>query len=712
MILNSAPENLATLGNVAQVSEFRIRNSAKAFGILSSGLYANKIRAIVRELSCNAVDSHVAAGVPDLAFDVHLPTPLRPYFSIRDYGTGLSHDQVLNIYTTYFESTKTNSNDFIGALGLGSKSPFSYTDNFTVIAIKDGKKGVYSAFINNDGVPAVAVMGQDDTEEPAGVEVKFAVTDRDDFRKFVYEAEQVYRYFTLKPNFTGAEATPPVIEYNAENIIPNVHQRKDGQWGRGSSNRAIMGNIEYPIELPRKNTDIDELSHIDNNSLDLFFEIGDLDFQASREGLQYTEKTIASIVSKYREISDVLAEKFAKETADIKNKWDLSKFVVNRINDRLWSTAARQYQYKHKLPFVHAYTHGHAHLTSIDVSIKDLEEKFNISVRAFTVDSGYVADRTSSEVKPSYSQTFAVGPGGHMRFVKNPENKKVWEQSKYHFKTQTKGKHLVWVLFAKDPAKPVLFKEFFKFIHNPPADTILEVTDLVKKEIVKKAKQNRKISTLRLAYRKGNYRDECVWEPYELDQSQQQTEINYYVPIKGYQAFNKLNQPLDIKKYYMQMVQSNKKEFQKIRVFGVRQDDIPVVESQSNWILLDDFLATELGKITKEDFFGMIIASVDKNNSRMYTSSTIMKNLDPRSPFVLFGSKATTAETNTLHYLSELCKTYAPGVDVENLKNEAKAEMHKIQQRYPMLTLLRGGYYDDPIVAEYIQFVDQHKGLN
>ena len=62
MKLHSAVQNEAILSNVGEVGEFRIRNSAKAFNILSSGLYANKIRAIIRELSCNAVDSHVAAG--------------------------------------------------------------------------------------------------------------------------------------------------------------------------------------------------------------------------------------------------------------------------------------------------------------------------------------------------------------------------------------------------------------------------------------------------------------------------------------------------------------------------------------------------------------------------------------------------------------------------------------------------------------------------
>ena len=169
MILNNAPQNEAVLSNVGEIGEFRIRNSAKAFNILSSGLYANKIRAIIRELSCNAIDSHTAAGKLDTQFEVHIPNALEPHFSIRDFGTGLTHEQVTNIYATYFESTKTDSNAFIGALGLGSKSPFSYTDNFTVTAIKDGKKGIYSAFINGEGVPSIALMMSEDTDEHAGV---------------------------------------------------------------------------------------------------------------------------------------------------------------------------------------------------------------------------------------------------------------------------------------------------------------------------------------------------------------------------------------------------------------------------------------------------------------------------------------------------------------------------------------------------------------
>ena len=242
MILNNTPENQAIMSNVGEIGEFRIRNSAKAFNILSSGLYANKIRAIIRELSCNAVDSHVAAGKTDVPFEIHLPNSLDPFFSIRDFGTGLTHDQVTNIYTTYFESTKTDSNAFIGALGLGSKSPFSYTDNFTVTAIKDGKRGIYSAFTNGEGVPSIALMMTEETDEPSGVEIKFSVNDRYDFYKFRDEAVKVFRHFKLKPTIKGcAEFRFELPDYETRDIIPGVHTLNNAR-----RSVAVMGNIAYP----------------------------------------------------------------------------------------------------------------------------------------------------------------------------------------------------------------------------------------------------------------------------------------------------------------------------------------------------------------------------------------------------------------------------------------------------------------------------------
>src|SRR5574343_126832 len=144
MIIEKDSQKVQTIG-LDSTSGFKINATAKAFAILSSGLYANKIRAIVRELSCNAYDSHKAANKEHVPFKVVLPSPLDSTFSVQDFGLGLSEEQVFNLYTTYFESTKTQSNDYIGALGLGSKSPFSYTSSFLVTSIFEGVKSTYLA---------------------------------------------------------------------------------------------------------------------------------------------------------------------------------------------------------------------------------------------------------------------------------------------------------------------------------------------------------------------------------------------------------------------------------------------------------------------------------------------------------------------------------------------------------------------------------------
>ena len=162
-------------GTTGEEVGFRISSTgkaaAKAFSILSSGLYADKIGAIVRELSCNAYDSHIAAGHPQLPFEIKLPTTFDQTFYVKDFGTGLSHEDVIGMYTTYFESTKSDSNEYIGALGLGSKSPFSYTTAFTVESRFNGTIRVYSAYLDELGMPKIVLNGEAPTNEPNGMTI-------------------------------------------------------------------------------------------------------------------------------------------------------------------------------------------------------------------------------------------------------------------------------------------------------------------------------------------------------------------------------------------------------------------------------------------------------------------------------------------------------------------------------------------------------------
>jgi HSP90 family molecular chaperone len=74
--------------------------------ILSKRLYSNPELAVCRELVSNAIDSHVAAGNKQ-PVEVFLPDWSNDFrFVVKDYGTGLSEEEVLNLYTTYGASTK------------------------------------------------------------------------------------------------------------------------------------------------------------------------------------------------------------------------------------------------------------------------------------------------------------------------------------------------------------------------------------------------------------------------------------------------------------------------------------------------------------------------------------------------------------------------------------------------------------------------------
>ena len=478
MILNNAPVNEAIVSNVAEIGEFRIRNSAKAFSILSSGLYANKIRAIIRELSCNAVDSHAAAGKKDTPFDVHLPNTLEPHFAIRDYGTGLSHQQVTQIYTTYFESTKTASNEFIGALGLGSKSPFSYTDNFTVTAIQNGVKGIYSAFINGEGVPSIALMMQEPTDEPAGVEVKFSVNDRYDFDKFRQEARTVYKHFALRPVVSGNGDFGFVdAEYESRDIVPGVHSYANG---RGSS-VAIMGNIAYPIEVPAADQSIGDLRNLLGCGLEMHFGIGELDFQASREGLSYIPSTVAAIKAKLEQVNTALAVVIAKEADAIENLWDRAVFLYKKKEHRLWTAAVAKYAQDTALSTYD--DKQYARLKKFCFKVEDLAAKYNIVIRLLhqtrgtkTVNNG----KSTTEYAPGHAknaaghyitwQEWQIPVDDTCHFIINDLKTGAGERARYHYRETGCDVYsrAIWILEKADKTKEMDTKSFFAAIQELP----------------------------------------------------------------------------------------------------------------------------------------------------------------------------------------------------------------------------------------------------
>ena len=286
MIVKDQINSVETIGNITNQSEFKIKVSPKAFQILSS-LYSDKPLAIVRELGCNAMDSHIVSGQPNRPIHVHVPNSLEPWLTIQDFGTGISHENIYKIYTEYFNSTKTNTNDQVGMLGLGSKSPFCYTDSFTITSIHEGVKRIYNAYFNQQGVPTISLASQENTKDHNGVAVQIPIK-QSDIGSFFGAVQKAFQFFDVKPIIVGGD-----VKWDRKVDFEGTFWKSMTSLNQSY---AIMGGVSYPIDTYKLSDDNYEITR--KAGLVINFDIGELDVTPSRESLMYHDWVLENINNK------------------------------------------------------------------------------------------------------------------------------------------------------------------------------------------------------------------------------------------------------------------------------------------------------------------------------------------------------------------------------------------------------------------------------
>lgn len=153
------------------VSEITASATSHILNTLST-LYANPPFAVMREFIANGIDAHRDAGY-DGPVEVTLPTAQRPSLIVKDHGAGMSRDTLVNTYYNYGESTKRNSSEHIGALGLGAKSAYSLSPTWELVSVTKASVIHVVSCINEDGVPEHHLQ---ETPNTAGSETGVTVT--------------------------------------------------------------------------------------------------------------------------------------------------------------------------------------------------------------------------------------------------------------------------------------------------------------------------------------------------------------------------------------------------------------------------------------------------------------------------------------------------------------------------------------------------------
>jgi hypothetical protein len=301
-------------------------NVGHIFSILRNKLYSNKPLAIIREYCTNAFDAHVEAGIPERPIEVSFPTAFKNSLTIRDFGYGLSEGDVFNVFASYGESTKRNTNDQVGMMGLGSKSAFCYVNDFTITSYHSGKKSTYLAYIDETNIGKISKIAEEPTDETGlAIDVVVKTIDLKAFRD-------------VAGDFL-AEFSPQPIIRNDDNVVRMMAEKQNETYlvkgdfyaiinrYYGNNSSVRMGNVTYPFSF---NDITPTLTHSEDDALycfryltvKLLAPIGSVVPSASRESLEMDDKTKSYIKNALLRVVDNVKQDMQSKYDDCPSLYD------------------------------------------------------------------------------------------------------------------------------------------------------------------------------------------------------------------------------------------------------------------------------------------------------------------------------------------------------------------------------------------------------
>lgn len=301
-----------------------ISNMGLFYDMMSKSIYSNAPGSIIRELVSNGFDAHAE-------IDVKKPVIIKGkyeegdyYLSVQDFGVGISEDRFKKVYLKYLSSTKRHSNKYLGAMGLGSKSPFAYADVFYVLTRYDGIEYYYVMSKGQQATPNWDLLYKKPTTEENGTTVKFILEGGqygDDWYRFQKEITNQLRYFDdVYVDGFGIENEYTILSYST------FMYRKDT---KEENMHIALGKVTYPIDwdtLKRVRIPI---------PVGVKFEIGELMITSNRESIRYNDEAIDFINKK---VDACIAELNSLAT---ENVYDELEQVLKAIEDNRYSKFLR-----------------------------------------------------------------------------------------------------------------------------------------------------------------------------------------------------------------------------------------------------------------------------------------------------------------------------------------------------------------------------------
>lgn len=330
MIINKQENEILRTGeDTSKKATISANKAAKLQMLLSEGLYSDPITATIAELTNNGVDSIVASGKNPIENPVIVSINKNENeqyeFSVKDEGLGLNEEEFINIVMNYLESTKEDSNDFIGSWGLGSKSPLSLKRSYFFICRKDNVERKFMVY-QGEEFTEFDKLYEKPTDELNGVEVIVPIKDYYEAQEFVRKAKSKLAYYDTV-----------ILQIYGQIIQNTIFRSDDWQFSTQNTDNKLhfcLKDVYYSI-------DWDKLGiYSIGIPISLKFDLSDgLIPSPSREYIIYNESSKKIILDKIKKVANWFIDKYNsewKEYETLKDAWNFINqynFYVN-INDK------------------------------------------------------------------------------------------------------------------------------------------------------------------------------------------------------------------------------------------------------------------------------------------------------------------------------------------------------------------------------------------
>ena len=302
-------------------------NNYHIFKMLTT--YSNPIESVVREYTSNCFDSHKRANV-DKPVVVRIKRDDGYYIEFEDFGTGLTKEQVRDVFTVIGESDKRHSNDEIGGFGIGAKSACGYlrgTDlnGFIVDTYVDGTHYSYLITEESNKVTMNNVY-TGETERSNGTIVRIPFLDSD-----LYSFKNAVKTQLLYFDNIQYQGLLPNIDYTIVKGDHFVISSKRDELGNYNSLKnslhACIGQVAYPLDFSQLS--IGSYSNKASVPIALKFDVGEIDVTPKREQIEYNDRTIQVIEDKITKCFGELQEMLQDQHENVDNIEDSLKHLTN-----------------------------------------------------------------------------------------------------------------------------------------------------------------------------------------------------------------------------------------------------------------------------------------------------------------------------------------------------------------------------------------------